>query len=283
MSEALVDELIRDLHYGLETAPLGLVPRPPTEQRACPTCHKLMDSAMLEDIPVERCGGGDGLWLDAGELGQVLYRAALRPPRTDAGALGPGLFPAALRPPRGAPTADPTADNLAWVDRVLTASAEAPGEDAAAGASGVIRLDDDAFSIDAAALTVYAATRDRAVFDLVLHHDHRSITLRGSLTPAPVMPIDLARAIVSLGRPQLDALATALRGQPSQVQPVGWGKTLTFAAAPSPTGVRLRVAFQFDWATDPVTAPKFGQRRARLDLDAHVAALSSAPAPAPRR
>ncbi len=44
--------------------------------RPCPRCDKKMDKILLENVLVDRCARGHGLWFDWGEVGQVLERAA---------------------------------------------------------------------------------------------------------------------------------------------------------------------------------------------------------------
>jgi len=52
---------------------------PPTKTkesiRKCPRCNKKMDKTVFgrdPGITIDRCTQGDGLWLDSGELGQIL-------------------------------------------------------------------------------------------------------------------------------------------------------------------------------------------------------------------
>ncbi len=44
------------------------------KERKCPRCSKAMDKVRPEGVPVtlDRCRHGEGIWLDAGELGRMV-------------------------------------------------------------------------------------------------------------------------------------------------------------------------------------------------------------------
>lgn len=47
-------------------------PNPEEKQRTCPICSKKMEVVLCEDIRMDRCRRGDGLWFDLGELERIL-------------------------------------------------------------------------------------------------------------------------------------------------------------------------------------------------------------------
>lgn len=48
------------------------------KKRRCPICLKKMEKVFAgEDVLIDRCRKGDGLWLDGGELRQILEKSRL--------------------------------------------------------------------------------------------------------------------------------------------------------------------------------------------------------------
>jgi len=47
------------------------------KERRCPICLKKMEKVLAGDVLIDRCKKGDGLWLDGGELQQILEKAKL--------------------------------------------------------------------------------------------------------------------------------------------------------------------------------------------------------------
>lgn len=83
IAESVLTEMVWVMHSGAETLPLVWIAREPTERRACPDCGELMACKIVEEVPVERCERGHGVWLDASELERTLHNSSRRPPRSD--------------------------------------------------------------------------------------------------------------------------------------------------------------------------------------------------------
>ncbi|MBI1977171.1 MAG: zf-TFIIB domain-containing protein [Candidatus Omnitrophica bacterium] len=48
-------------------------PNPKEKPRTCPICSKKMEVVLCEDVQIDRCQAGDGLWFDLGEL-ECIFR-----------------------------------------------------------------------------------------------------------------------------------------------------------------------------------------------------------------
>ena len=61
------------------THPADLSGAPTTgarRDRRCPRCDKPLDEVVHASTRLDRCPGGDGIWFDRGELGQIVHRVA---------------------------------------------------------------------------------------------------------------------------------------------------------------------------------------------------------------
>jgi Zn-finger nucleic acid-binding protein len=82
----------------LEAADTSEAPRP------CPRCDRKMDKVALGSAPrvtLDRCGAGDGLWFDHGELGSLMGQFSVKPgshPEALLRFMGEGFGPAPVAP-----------------------------------------------------------------------------------------------------------------------------------------------------------------------------------------
>lgn len=53
----------------------GMSPHRTDEKaRPCPICERKMDKVRCDDVIVDKCGRGDGIWFDQGELREIIVR-----------------------------------------------------------------------------------------------------------------------------------------------------------------------------------------------------------------
>ncbi len=88
----------------------------PATTRTCPSCSATLDAVVHEGVELDRCPDGHGLWLDRGELREVVMsEVADRPEAEEHAALdsaardhGQGLLAEVARGPRSCPVCGET-------------------------------------------------------------------------------------------------------------------------------------------------------------------------------
>ncbi|MCE9572892.1 MAG: zf-TFIIB domain-containing protein [Deltaproteobacteria bacterium] len=241
MREATLTELVHDMQNGAESSGLRFAPRRGGDPRVCPVCHQPMDRVAVEGVAVERCGRGDGVWLDAGELATALYNASQRPPRAGFDGAPVLVLPTAqaarreaprpiAAPPRPSPprldTPEPPADVL--VHHVTLAG--------------------QVYRFDSAAMMIAPTPGASARFGLQLARGIACVWLTGDAIPSPA-PGESLLGILAFDPVGLDRLATLLLDRPATLRPIV-GDRLEVRARWSATEVAAWIEFPCELVED---------------------------------